>query len=166
VQLEIERKFIASPAVLAVCRQGTAIEQGYLVKNRLLTLRVRLSGGVGILTLKLCHCGCSCLEHEIRLYSGDARGLLARLPPAKIIRKTRYRVPVGARLWDVDVFEGLNQGLIMAEVELERPGQLVELPQWVVREVTGDRRYHNSSLALNPYRLWLGGGATKAAASA
>ena len=154
MRLEIERRFLASPAALAWCGAGTEIEQGYLRADGRTTIRVRIAGETGIVTIKGRRSGFSRLEHETPVSVRAARALLGRIPPHLKVRKTRYAVEVSGLIWEIDVFDGLNAGLILAEVEIDDPDQPVTLPNWITREVTGDRRYGNSELAKRPYTLW------------
>ena len=154
MHLEIERRFLASPAALPWCRDGVTIEQGYLRADGRLTVRVRIAGDSGMVTIKGRRSGCSRLEHETPVSLSGARALLTRIPPPMKLLKTRYRVDVAGLTWEVDVFAGLNTGLILAEVEIEDAAQPVVLPHWVGREVTRDPRYSNSQLARRPYCEW------------
>ena len=154
MHIEIERRFIASPAVLSLCRTGTVIEQGYLRADGRVTVRVRIAGEAGVLTIKGRRCGCSRLELETPVPLAGARALLSRLPHHMKVKKTRYQIEIDALTWEIDVFEGSNVGLIIAEVEFERPDQDIRLPDWIVHEVTTEDRYSNSHLARTPYRLW------------
>ncbi|MEI8394670.1 MAG: CYTH domain-containing protein [Rhodospirillaceae bacterium] len=154
MHLEIERRFLATPAALSWCRAGTDIEQGYLRADGRITVRVRIADETGILTIKGKRCGCSRLEHETPIALDRARAMLAGMPPQMRLRKTRYPIVFGGLTWEIDVFSDLNAGLILAEVEINHPDQPVVLPDWVTAEVTGDKRYSNSQLAKSPYGLW------------
>ncbi|MGN8097787.1 adenylate cyclase [Methylobacterium radiotolerans] len=145
--LEIERKFLATPAVLPLCRSGTLLVQGYLYTDACNTLRVRRAGDRAFLTWKGPKSGATReeIECEVPLQMGEE--LLADVPPGQRVHKTRYRVDHAGASWDVDVFEGALGGLILAEIEMAREDQYVALPRWVGREVTTDARYRNSRLA-------------------
>jgi adenylate cyclase len=145
--VEIERKFIASPAVLALCRSGTPFVQGYLVADEASTIRIRKAGERMLVTWKSPRRGTSRDEFEFPIPMEDGAELLARLPPGRRLEKTRYRVEHAGAVWDVDVFGGALAGLILAEIELDREDQPIELPPWIEREVTADTRYRNSRLA-------------------
>ncbi|WP_342110384.1 CYTH domain-containing protein [Methylobacterium sp. SI9] len=145
--VEIERKFIADPAVLAHCRSGTQLIQGYLYTDDANTIRIRQAGECMLVTWKSPRRGCCREEIEFAISPADGRALLARVPASRRLEKTRYRVLHAGAGWDVDVFGGTLAGLILAEIELEREDQLVTLPSWVRREVTSDARYRNSRLA-------------------
>jgi len=154
MHLEIERRFLASPAALSLCRVGTEIVQGYLRADGRITVRIRIADDDAVVTIKGRRSGCSRLEHETPVPLGSARALLSRIPPQMTVRKTRYAIDVAGLTWEVDVFAGLNTGLILAEVEIDRPDQPITLPDWVCHEVTGDPRYSNSRLARCPYSQW------------
>jgi adenylate cyclase len=145
--LEIERKFLATPDVLPLCRSGVLLVQGYLYTDSRNTLRVRRAGGRAFLTWKGPKSGAvrEEIEAEVPLQMGEE--LLADVPVQERIRKTRYRVEHAGAIWDVDVFAGALDGLILAEIEMARADQRVALPPWVGREVTSDQRYRNSRLA-------------------
>lgn len=145
--VEIERKFIASPSVLAFCRSGTPLVQGYLYTDPDNTIRIRQAGERMILAWKSPRRGVSRDEIEIVLDPGDGAELLAGVPAGRRLEKTRYRIDHAGAGWDVDVFGGALSGLILAEIELEREDQPIILPPWVEREVTADARYRNSRLA-------------------
>lgn len=148
---EIERKFLVDPArlpeVRAAATAAHAIVQGYLSAEP--AVRVRLKGEQGYLTIK----GSGLLtrdEYEYPIPGEDARALL-ELCPLPLLEKTRYDVPFGGRLWEVDDFGGANAGLVIAEVELPDADADVACPPWAGREVTGDPRYTNVALAQHPY---------------
>ena len=144
--VEIERKFLAQPAVLRRCRNGTKILQGYLYTDPFSTVRVRKAGARAFLTWKGRKVGPARLEFETEIPSGVADGLLALLGPARRVEKTRYAVEHAGRSWDVDVFGGANEGLILAEVELKSPEETIRLPPWIGPEVTGAPQFRNSKL--------------------
>jgi CYTH domain-containing protein len=145
--LEIERKFLASRAVLEHCRFGLPILQGYLHTDAENTLRVRRAGNRTFFTWKGRRRGASReeVEREVSTEVGEAMFLALRTD--ECVAKTRYRIEHAGLVWDVDVFEGRLAGLILAEVELTHEDQPVDLPPWIGREVTQDERYRNSRLA-------------------
>ncbi len=151
--VEIERKFlVAGDSWRQQAGEGLSCRQGYLVSGQGKTVRVRILGEEAFLTIKGPTAGISRSEFEYAIPSGDAAELLALCETR--VEKTRYFIPHGGLVWDLDVFGGANEGLVMAEVELESEGQPVELPEWAGREVSGDPRYYNSYLARNPFTLW------------
>lgn len=145
--LEIERKFLASPAVLEHCRCGISIVQGYLHTDEGNTVRVRRAGNRCFFTWKGKRRGCTREEFECELSAESGASLFAALRPEQCIQKMRYRIEHAGAVWDVDVFTGAPSGLILAELELTSEDQLVVLPAWVGQEVTDDERYRNSRLA-------------------
>ena len=153
--LEIERKFlIASDAWRAQCTgPGRRIAQGYLCTSPEKSVRVRLSGDDGTLTVKGSRTGITRLEFQYSIPAAHAARLLelCEMPP---IDKTRYIVHHAGMKWEIDVFHGENEGLLVAEVELEREDQPLEIPSWAGAEVSDDPRYYNSSLSRHPFRKW------------
>ena len=150
--VEIERKFTVRADF---CPQGAGTEmaQGYLSRDPQRTVRVRLAGGRGYLTVKGETRGMVRAEYEYEIPPSDARAMLALCDPP-LVEKTRYVVDAAGRRWEVDVFHGANDGLVVAEVELPSEMAEVTLPAWVEREVTGEKRYYNSSLIVHPYHSW------------
>lgn len=150
--VEIERKFTVRADF---CPQGAGTEmaQGYLSRDPQRTVRVRLAGGRGYLTVKGETRGMVRAEYEYEIPPSDARAMLALCDPP-LVEKTRYVMDAAGRRWEVDVFHGANDGLVVAEVELPSEMAEVTLPAWVEREVTGEKRYYNSSLIVHPYHSW------------
>ena len=150
--VEIERKFTVRADF---CPQGAGTEmaQGYLSRDPQRTVRVRLAGGRGYLTVKGETRGMVRAEYEYEIPPTDARAMLA-LCDSPLVEKTRYVMDAAGRRWEVDVFHGANDGLVVAEVELPSETAEVTLPAWVDREVTGEKRYYNSSLIVHPYHSW------------
>ncbi|GJE52434.1 Inorganic triphosphatase [Methylobacterium tardum] len=153
--LEIERKFLATPAVLPLCRSGTLLVQGYLYTDAHNTLRVRRAGDRAFLTWKGAKSGATReeVECEVPLQMGEE--LLADVSPNERIEKMRYRVEHAGAVWDVDVFKGALDGLILAEIEMAHEDELVVLPFWLGSEVTSDQRYRNSRLAAGDISIML-----------
>lgn len=151
---EIERKFLVKPEVWRAEGVGRRFRQGYLSADPLRVVRVRTDGRTGYLTVKGPNSGAAREEYEYEIPAADADAMLDRLRCGPLVEKTRYRVPFGGQVWEVDVFEGENRGLIVTEVELEREDQPLSLPPWVGQEVTEDARYYNSNLASKPFSRW------------
>ena len=154
--LEIERKFaVKSTNFLANAKESYKITQGYLNTDKNRTVRVRTKGNKGFITVKGISSadGLQRFEWEKEIDINDAEALLL-LCEDFVIDKTRYLVPFGAVVFEVDVFEGANKGLVIAEVELETADQQFEKPDWLGDELTGDERYYNAYLSNVPFTSW------------
>lgn len=155
--VEIERKFlVVGDAWRSAATSATPIAQGYLATSEATTVRARLKGDRGYLTIKGRTTGISRSEFEYEIPVEDVRAMLAEMAVGGVVEKVRHLVDVGPHTWEVDVFEGANAGLIMAEVELPDEDALDAVPEWAGREVTSDPRYYNVYLAENPYPTWAG----------
>lgn len=152
---EIERKFLVKGDFKSVAYAHSRIMQGYICSGGGRTVRVRIRGDKGYLTIKgpSDKAGLARYEFETEIPVTDASDLMRLCEPG-IIDKTRYLVRSGAHVFEVDEFYGDNEGLVIAEVELGAEDEAFEKPDFIGREVTGDRRYYNSHLRRNPYRLW------------
>ena len=153
---EIERKFlVTSIDFIAQSNNENRIVQGYLNSNPSRTVRVRIKGAKGFLTIKGKGnaSGTTRFEWETEIAVAEAE-LLLQLCEKGIIDKIRYEILVGKHTFEVDVFSGENQGLIMAEVELSEENEFFEKPNWLGIEVTGDKRFFNSYLSENPFTTW------------
>ena len=151
---EIERKFLVIGDDWRQRATGTAIRQGYLCSLEERSVRVRVAGDRGTLTIKGMAVGAARAEYEYEIPVGDAEELLNGLCEQPLIEKTRYRVGNAGATWEVDVFDGDNSGLTVAEIELEDEAQAVVLPDWIGEEVTGDPRYLNANLFKHPFSRW------------
>jgi adenylate cyclase len=154
--VEIERKFLVTGEEWRELGEGVVYRQGYLASHDGVTVRVRVAGETGYLTVKGASQGISRAEYEYVIPFVDAIELLDTLCDRPLIEKTRYRIHWDGLLWEVDEFMGANQGLILAEVELTDAEQLVNLPDWVGQDVSDDPRYFNVALAKYPYGEWGG----------
>ncbi|MHB8811019.1 MAG: CYTH domain-containing protein [Desulfobulbaceae bacterium] len=152
--IEIERKFLVIGTAWKEKATPVACRQGYLCPGSGVTVRVRTMGGRGFLTVKGPGAGLARPEYEYEIPVDEAGEMLDLLCVKPLIVKERYRVVHDGLVWEVDEFGGENRGLVLAEVELAHPDQAVSLPAWVGREVSGDPRYYNASLAGNPYVRW------------
>ena len=132
---------------------GTEFQQGYL-SHGTATVRVRIAGEQAFLTIKGKTQGISRCEYEYAIPNADARHMLATLCDEAAIEKTRYIIEHAEKIWEVDVFHGANQGLIVAEIELNDEHEKFTLPDWIAEEVSSDARYFNSQLAKHPYSQW------------
>lgn len=155
---EIERKFLVRDASWRGGDKGVRLRQGYLSVDPERTVRVRLAGDRGWLTIKGRAVGSVRPEFEYPIPAAEAASLLDHLCLRPQIEKIRYRIEHAGLWWEVDEFLGDNAGLVLAEVELTDPRQPVTLPPWVGEEVTDDHRYTNAWLSRYPFRTWGDGG--------
>ncbi|MRR23471.1 CYTH domain-containing protein [bacterium] len=152
---EIERKFLVCGEFMDKATESTEIVQGYLSSSPGNTVRVRVRNGKGYITVKG-KAGVSGIERyewEMEIPVSDARELLKVCEPFPV-EKTRYLVPYGGHIFEVDVFHGENSGLVMAEIELDSADEAFEKPPWLGEEVSFDPRYFNAALAAKPYNRW------------
>lgn len=152
---EIERKFLVRGDFKSEVTKATRITQGYLSSVPERTVRVRIKGDKGYMTVKGIgsDSGASRFEWEKEIPVEDVRELLKICEPG-VIDKTRYLVPAGRHTFEVDEFYGDNEGLVVAEVELSSEDEEFVRPEWLGEEVTGDARYYNSMLMKKPYKTW------------
>lgn len=151
---EIERKFLVrNDDWKKAAGEGKAYRQGYLLSDSRRTVRVRTAGSKGFITIKGKGNGLRRPEFEYGIPYEDACELLLLCEPG-IIEKKRYLVPAGKHTWEIDVFEGENEGLLVAEIELAHEDEEFEKPSWAGEEVTFDGRYSNASLSRMPWRKW------------
>lgn len=150
---EIERKFLVNTSLFPGSDRKEIIRQGYLSVDPERVVRVRIEGERAWLTIKGKMQGITRQEFEYPIPAGDAETLLTLtlFPP---LEKIRHRIDYEGVLWEVDEFLGVNQGLVLAEAELETESQDMTLPPWVGMEVTSDRRYYNNRLSQHPFREW------------
>ena len=154
--VEIERKFLVTSNVFKTeAFNSYAIKQGFLNSNKERTVRVRLKNDKGFLTVKgkSSANGVSRFEWENEISKIEAEALLKLCEPG-IIDKTRYEVKSNNHIFEIDEFYGDNEGLIIAEVELNSENESYTKPSWLGEEVTGDIKYYNSLLSKTPYKLW------------
>ncbi|MNK02208.1 CYTH domain protein [compost metagenome] len=144
---EIERKYLVKDEILEVVKylQSKKIKQGYISDNDGKTVRVRTKGEKGYLTIKGKSEGISRDEFEYEIPHEDALQLLTNFCP-KFLEKERFELIVGEKKWEIDLFHGKLEGLIVAEIELESEEETFELPAWIDREVSDDVQYYNSKL--------------------
>ncbi len=158
--IEIERKFLVKSEPDS-WRQGRALRltQGYLAKDKTSVVRVRVTrsseGEEAWLTIKGPTAGATRAEYEYPIPVSEAREMLDTMCDS-VIDKTRYLAPEGQHTWEVDEFHGANDGLIVAEIELDSEDEAFSLPPWAGQEVTDDSRYYNSSLSSHPFCDWGG----------
>lgn len=151
---EIERKFLVRGETWKEGAFGMRYRQGYLSTDKGRTVRVRLAGEQGFLTVKGLSHGCGRAEYEYPIPADDAEEMLDTMCLRPLVEKVRWRVSHGGHVWEVDEFRGENQGLVLAEIELTTPDEAFTLPTWVTEEVTDDPRYYNANLVARPYRTW------------
>ncbi len=153
--LEIEKKFLVTGDFMKESTKATRITQGYLSSVPERTVRVRIKGDKGYITIKGIGSasGASRFEWEKEIPVAEVEQLLAICEPG-VIDKTRHLVISGKHTFEVDVFYGDNEGLVLAEVELSSEDEAFVKPAWLGQEVTGDARYYNSMLMKNPYKRW------------
>lgn len=152
---EIERKFLVKGEFKKFAAKQTRITQGYLSSVPERTVRVRVKGDKGFITIKGIGnaAGASRYEWEKEIPVTEVNELLKICEPG-VIDKTRYNVPIGNFTFEVDEFYGENEGLVVAEVELKSESDVFEKPEWLGVEVTGDVKYYNSMLMKNPFTKW------------
>lgn len=156
LNIEIERKFLVlNEDFKNEATHQIRIIQGYISSESGRTVRVRIKDDKGILTIKgkSKNSGLSRFEWEKEIPLNEAEQLLQLCEKGKI-EKIRYEIPAGKHVFEVDVFSGSNEGLIIAEVELNFEEENYEKPRWLGQEVTGERKYYNSMLVSNPYKFW------------
>lgn len=155
--IEAERKFLLqNDSWRAAVTDSRIFTQAYLCKDPERTVRIRIAGDQGFITIKgQAPAGrpLDTPEFEYEIPLADAKDLLTRCLPGEI-SKARHYVPYGGKTWEIDVFEGANKGLTVAEVELTHAEEDIEIPSWIGAEVTFDPRYKNSALASQPFSSW------------
>jgi adenylate cyclase len=150
--LEIERKFLVlNDAWRSMARGRELLRQGYLANNSRCSVRVRIADASAWISVKAMTPGLARAEYEYVIEPAEAAEMLGNLCEPPLIEKWRYDVPHGAHDWEVDEFLGENQGLIVAELELQSVDESFERPEWLGEEVTADRRFYNFSLASHPW---------------
>jgi adenylate cyclase len=150
---EIERKFLVDGNDWRKA-PGATYRQGYLSTAKERTVRVRVTDDQGYVTIKGVSKGATRVEYEYEIPMQDAQEMLDTLCERPLIEKRRYKINYRGLTWEVDAFLGENEGLVLAEVELESEDQTVERPPWIGQDVTDDPRYFNVNLVRRPYRDW------------
>ncbi|BAZ00580.1 adenylate cyclase [Tolypothrix tenuis PCC 7101] len=151
---EIERKFLVQGDSWRNLAEGSLYIQGYISTKKEATVRVRIAGNQAYLTIKGATIQYSRSEFEYPIPLEDAREMLNTLCEKPLIEKTRYKIAYGNLIWEIDEFDGVNKGLILAEVELSHEQQQFELPLWIGEEVSHVPKYFNSNLAQHPFSQW------------
>jgi adenylate cyclase len=153
--IEIERKFLVKKDKWAqvVKTERSLFRQGYIMSDAQKTIRVRLTDTEGFITIKGQTIGTARPEFEYNIPTADAQQLLDNFCSSEL-SKIRYFIPHDGHTWEVYEFLGKNEGLIVAEIELDAEDEKFSLPGWVDREVTSEKKYSNSNLSVKPYRNW------------
>ena len=154
MSLEIERKFLVKNDNWRRMAKGEYYRQGYLSIDKERTVRVRETGDRGFLTIKGLSEGSIRREFEYKIPLTEAKQILDKLCLQPLIEKKRYKIDYEQMVWEVDEFLGENEGLIIAEIELQYPDQKFKKPDWLGEEVTGDSAYYNASLVHRPFSRW------------
>ena len=152
--VEIERKFLVAGEGWRAQGEPVLLRQGYLSSHAERTVRVRIEGERGVLTIKSKNVGAARGEWEYEIPVAEAAELLDGLCERPLIEKYRRRIPYGGFVWEVDEFLGENAGLVVAEIELPAEDTVFAKPDWAGEEVTHDLRYLNSRLIKQPYSTW------------
>jgi CYTH domain-containing protein len=152
--IEIERKFLVRGDQWRSLGTPVRYRQGYLAADIKRSVRVRVAGDRGLITIKGSTEGITRAEYEYEIPRADAEAMLDQLCNRPLIEKNRTKISLNGVVWEVDEFFGANQGLIMAEVELNSPQQAIDLPDWIGEEVSTDPRYFNSNLVQHPFTEW------------
>lgn len=151
---EIERKFLVVGDAWRSLAKGTHYRQGYLNSMKERTVRIRTIDNKAFMTVKGPTVGVTRMEFEYEIPYADCVEMLTHLAEQPVIEKVRYKIAMNGLVWEVDEFFGVNEGLIVAEVELQSEDQEFMKPEWVGEEVSGDPRYYNSNLVAHPYTTW------------
>ena len=152
--IEIERKFLVTGTAWKALGTSTVFRQGYLNDEKERTVRVRVAGDKGFLTIKGKNTGAVRTEFEYEIPVEDALKMLETMALRPLIEKTRTVIVCGGHIWEVDEFMGDNAGLVVAEIELTDENEVFDKPDWIGDEVTGDTRYYNSNLVIHPFSKW------------
>jgi len=151
--LEIERKFLVDTLKWKPAVEGIRLVQAYLSIDPNPTVRIRIAGDQAFLTIKGRTKGISRPEFEYEIPVDDAQEMM-KMAISNPVEKIRYKIMHEGFLWEVDVFLEKNEGLVMAELELESENQEFPRPDWLLAEVSDDRRYYNSYLSVHPFQEW------------
>ena len=152
--IEIERKFLVKEKPFSIAKRSLKINQGYIINEKSKVIRVREKGDDYFLTIKGNNIGISRLEYDFPISKEDAKELIFHFCKTTLIEKTRHYIEHKGHTWEVDEFHGKNNGLSVAEIELESEDEKFEIPDWVGEEVTQDDRYYNMNLAIHPFTSW------------
>ena len=151
---EIERKFLVKDKSYQTLGKGVLYYQGFLSTVKERVVRVRVMEDKAFLTIKGLSKGAKRTEFEYEIPAEDAKFMLDELCEKPIIIKYRYNIKFGEFLWEVDEFKGENDGLVVAEIELQHEDQKFDKPNWLGEEVTEDPKYYNANLIKHPFKSW------------
>ncbi len=152
---EIERKFLLlNDQWRKQAKRHDYYRQGYLNDATQCSIRVRIANDNAYLNIKSATLGIQRSEYEYKIPMNDANDMLSQFSLGPIIEKTRYFVDIGKHTWEIDVFEGDNKGLVVAEIELAHEDEIFEKPSWLGQEVSNESRYYNVCLSKHPYKNW------------
>lgn len=151
---EIERKFLVVGNAWRNLASAKHLCQGYLSTAKERTVRIRICDDKAWITIKSTNRGITRTEFEYSIPVADARHMLTHMAEQPIIEKYRYRIPLNGLIWEIDEFLGVNQGLIVAEVELNHTDEHIIFPDWIGQEVSDDPKYFNNNLVRKPFTSW------------
>ena len=154
MKVEIERKFLVkNQDWKKLIVEKHSIQQGYLNTDKSCNVRVRIMNNLAFITIKGKRVNTARPEFEYEIPLNDAESIL-KLSKNSIIKKTRFTVNHKGQIWEIDQFEGDNQGLVIAEIELKQKDEAISLPNWIGTEISNDERFYNLSLSSNPFKNW------------
>ena len=153
--IEIERKFLVNKSKWGPSEKGAYIKQIYLLNLPDKTIRLRIKGKQAFLTIKTGNTGITRKEFEYEIPHNDAFEIINEFNSLESIEKTRFLIEYMGSQWEVDVFHGQNEGLILAEIELKSESETFSKPDWLGTEVSLDPKYYNANLIKNPYKNWI-----------
>lgn len=151
--IEIERKFLINFDAINHVEDEICIQQGYILNTPEKVVRVRMTDQKSFITIKGKNVGPSRPEFEYEIPEADAMDMLDNMCDSVIV-KTRFIFSIFGDVWEIDIFDGDNEGLIVAEVEIPSEDYDLRLPKWVLKDVTDDPKYYNNNLITNPYKNW------------
>ena len=152
--IEIERKFLVKRIPHVEIKYSHKIRQGYIAKNKERVIRIRQKNNEYFITIKGNKIGISRFEFEYTIPRDDAEILLENFCQNKLIEKTRHYIENKGHIWELDVFHGNNEGLVVAEIELNSEKESFSIPDWIYTEITDQEKYYNMNLVNNPYSNW------------
>lgn len=153
--IEIERKFLVKNDSFKNLSEAETYGQGFLSTDKERVVRVRICEEKGWLSVKGISKGAKRFEFEYEIPVNEASFMIDNLCEKPTILKKRYRIPWGILMWEVDEFLNENEGLVIAEIELDSENQVFQLPDWIGEEVTGDEKYYNVYLVKHPFNTWV-----------